>query len=75
MIRLQKYTPDVYYEQSRDFQFLGRLYDITLNSVKTNADIIKFGLPFNSQSPRELLGLLARTLGFKPKRQYSHVQL
>jgi hypothetical protein len=75
MIRLQKYTPDVYYEQSRDFQFLGRLYDITLNSVKTNADIIKFGLPFNSQSPRELLGLLARTLGFKPKRQYSHAQL
>ena len=38
MIKLQELTPSVYYEQSRDFQFIGRLYDIVLNYIKTNAD-------------------------------------
>jgi hypothetical protein len=75
MIRLQKYTPEVYYNRSRDFQFIGRLYDVTLNSVKTNADIIKYGLPFNQQSPQELLTLMTMTLGFKPKHYYSREQL
>ena len=40
MIKLQDYTPEVYYKQSRDFQFLGRLYDVILNAVKTNSDMI-----------------------------------
>lgn len=75
MIRLQKYTPDIYYDRSRDFQFIGRLYDVTLNSVKTNADMIKYGLPFNPQSPQELLTLMTITLGFKPKHYYSREQL
>ena len=75
MIRLQKFTPEVYYEQSRDFQFIGRLYDVVLNSVKTNADIIRYGLPFSPQSPQELLALLSMTLGFKPKHRYSQAQL
>lgn len=75
MIRLQKHTPEVYYDKSRDFQFIGRLYDVVLNSVKTNADTIRYGLPFSSQSPQELLNLLAMTLGFKPKHRYSHAQL
>lgn len=75
MIRLQKYTPEVYYERSRDFQFIGRLYDVVLNSVKTNADMIRYGLPFNPQSPQELLSLMTLTLGFKPKHYYSREQL
>jgi hypothetical protein len=75
MIRLAKYTPNIYYERSRDFQFIGRLYDVVLNSVKTNADIIHYGLPFSDQSPQELLELMSYTLGFKPKHQYSHAQL
>jgi hypothetical protein len=75
MIRLDKYTPNIYYERSRDFQFLGRLYDVVLNSVKTNADLIYYGLPFNDQSSQDLLELMSRTLGFKPKHQYSHTQL
>ena len=75
MIRLNKFTPNVYYEQSRDFQFIGRLYDVVLNSVKTNADTIRYGLPFSSQSPQELLTLMTTTLGFKPKHYYSREQL
>ena len=38
MIKLQELTPSVSYEQSRDFQFIWRLYAIVLNYVKTNAD-------------------------------------
>ena len=75
MIRTQKYTPEVYYEQSRDFQFIGRLYDVVLNSVKTNVDIIQNSLPFNTRSSRDLLKLMSYTLGFKPKHKYSHAQL
>ena len=39
MIKLQDYTPDIYYSESRDFQFIGRLFDLVLNYVKTNVDI------------------------------------
>ena len=74
MIRLQDYTPDVYYSQSRDFQLLGRLFDVVLNSVKTNADLI-YSLPYGDNSPEKTLDLLALTLGFSPKRKYSNQQL
>lgn len=75
MIKLQNNTPKVYYERSRDFQFIGRLYDVVLNSVKTNADIISYGIPYSDFSPESFLELLARTLGFKPKHNYSRNQL
>ena len=75
MIRLQDNTPKTYYERSRDFQFIGRLYDVVLNSVKTNADIIANGIPYSDFSPEKFLELLSRTLGFKPKHNYTHNQL
>lgn len=75
MIKLQNNTPKVYYERSRDFQLIGRLYDVVLNSVKTNADIISYGIPYSDFSPESFLELLARTLGFKPKHNYSRNQL
>ncbi len=75
MIRLQHNTPQTYYERSRDFQFIGRLYDVVLNSVKTNADIISHGIPYSDFSPDKFLELLSRTLGFKPKHNYTHEQL
>ena len=70
MIKLQNYTPAIYYNESRDFQLLGRLFDIVLNSVKTEADLI-YNLPFNDNSNDNLLKLLALSLGFKPKKQYN----
>lgn len=75
MIRLQNNTPQTYYERSRDFQFIGRLYDVVLNSVKTNADIVTYGIPYSDFSPDKFLELLSRTLGFKPKHNYTHEQL
>ena len=74
MIRLQNLTPEVYYKQSRDFQFIGRLYDIVLNSVKTNTATL-YNLPIGPNMNEQLLNLLALTLGFKPKKNYNSKQL
>lgn len=74
MIKLQNLTPDIYYRQSRDFQFIGRLYDIVLNSVKTNADSLN-SLPIGDDMNESLLTLLAYTLGFKASRSYNTKQL
>lgn len=74
MIKLQDMTPDVYYNQSRDFQFIGRLYDIVLNSVKTNADLIK-ECPLSMNTDEKLIDLMSLTLGFKSKHNYNVKQL
>jgi hypothetical protein len=74
MIQLQNYTPEVYYKHSRDFQFIGRLYDIVLNYIKTNADNL-YNLPIGQNMNEQLLNLLALTLGFKPKNNYNSKQL
>lgn len=74
MIKLQNLTPEVYYKQSRDFQFIGRLYDIVLNSVKTNTANL-YNLPIGPNMNEQLLNLLALTLGFKPKKNYNSKQL
>lgn len=74
MIKLQELTPQVYYKQSRDFQFIGRLYDIVLNSVKTNAANL-YSLPMADSSNEQTLTLLAYTLGFKAKHSYDNLQL
>jgi hypothetical protein len=74
MIKLQDLTPAVYYNQSRDFQFIGRLYDVVLNSVKTNAANL-YNLPIGQNMDEQLLNLLAMTLGFKATKQYNSKQL
>lgn len=74
MIKLQDLTPEVYYRQSRDFQFIGRLYDVVLNYIKTNADNL-YNLPVGPNMNEQLLTLLSMTLGFKPKNNYNSKQL
>lgn len=74
MIQLKEFTPEVYYDQSRDFQFIGRLFDLILNSVKTNTELI-YALPLSDNSDEQLLELLALTLGFKSKHDYGNQQL
>lgn len=74
MIKVQNLTPDIYYNRSRDFQFIGRLYDVVLNSVKTNADIL-YNIPLTDNSPDNIADLLATTLGFKIKHHYTAKQL
>lgn len=74
MIKLQDLTPAVYYKQSRDFQFIGRLYDLVLNYIKTNTANLS-NLPIGKNMDEQLLTLLAFTLGFKPTKKYNSKQL
>lgn len=73
MIKLSNQVPSVYTSASRDFQYLGWLIDIVLNSVKHNVDDL-YDLP-NNQADYKLTELLAMTLGFKIKRNYDQNQL
>ena len=73
MIKFANQVPSVYSSASRDFQYLGWLIDIVLNSVKHNVDDI-YSLPNTSADPK-YTELLATTLGFKIKRNYDQAQL
>ena len=74
LIKFQDLTPEVYYKRSRDFQYIGRLFDLVLNNAKMNTDIIS-SLPLNPDMDPKLLDLLALTLGFKSKHEYNTKQL
>lgn len=71
MINIKNSTPSVYYNQSRDFQFIGRLYEIVTNYLKTNIDLI-YSLPSKNT---DFVDLLALTLGLNLKHDYNTNQL
>ena len=73
MINLSSQVPSIYPKASRDFQYLGWLTDIVLNSVKHNVDSL-YSLPLTAGNTR-LTELLAMTLGFTIKRNYDKKQL
>ena len=60
-ITLQNLTPDIYYNQSRDFQFIGRLFDVVLNSVKVNADKL-YNNPISYNSDEKLIDYIVSIL-------------
>lgn len=74
MIKLRNLTPDVYSKQSRDFQFIERLFDVVLNSVKTNSESL-YSLPLNDNTDERLIDLMTLTLGFKSRHNYNVKQL
>lgn len=74
MINIKNQIPSVYYDASRDFQILGHLYEVVLNYVKTNADML-YLLPNGIEEDTRATELLATTLGFKLKRNYDKTQL
>lgn len=61
MLRVKDFVPDIYYNESRDFQYFGRLYDIVFNSVKCNVDLMKEAPYANMES------LLLNTYGYRQK--------
>ena len=63
VIRLQNETPEVYTEQSRDFQLLCRVYDCVINSIKFDVDSIK-KISSTRDIRATLLPLLQTKLGF-----------
>lgn len=75
MIKIQESVPSIYYNSSRDFQLIGHLFDLVLNAVKTDADLV-FALPFSTNSDDQLLELMAYTFGLKlDKDRYTSKQL
>ena len=74
MLRMRQMVPNVYYDHSRDFQLIGRLYELVANMVKTNADML-YNLPVSDNMNERLLDLAASTLGFKSLHHYNIDQL
>lgn len=74
MIKLENLTPKVYSNMSRDFQFIERLFNVLLNYIKTNSQII-YGLPNIDNLDSRFVELLATTLGFNSKKTYNEKQL
>jgi hypothetical protein len=75
MIKIQNSVPSVYYNSSRDFQLIGHLFDLVLNALKTDADLL-FNLPFSTNSDDQLLDLMTYTFGLNlDKSRYTSKQL
>lgn len=74
MIKTQLLTPEVYYKESRDFQFFGRLYDVLYNYLKTNIDLMQPQELYDT-TETNFIELQLNTLGFFPKRNYSLQEL
>lgn len=70
MFRLQDNMPQVYTEQSRDFQLFCRLYDCINNGVKFDIDtMINILDPYKTNDI--VLPLLCAKVGFFPKNEYN----
>lgn len=74
MIKVRNLVPEVYYNESRDFQTIGRVYEAVFNYLKTNADIMA-SLPASAGSDWHMLKLMAATLGFQGRREYDNNEL
>ena len=70
MIRTEKLIPQVYYDESRDFQVLGRLFDTIANYGKMNIDLMLS--PETKESPSQIVKLLATFVGFVTKHNYDN---
>ena len=68
-MRVENLVPQVYYKESRDFAFIGRLIELTINYMKTAADNVDVNLTENIDN--YLLQLLADNLGFKLRHNYN----
>lgn len=72
MVKTQNLVPEIYYKESRDFQYFGRLFDIIFNYCKTNIELSK---SLYTKVNSELIDLIVQTLGFKPEYNNKIVSL
>lgn len=68
-MKVSKLVPKVYYSESRDFSYIGRLFEIVFNHLKTNVDLIDAS-PINDEVSSMLITLASLTLGFESKHEY-----
>lgn len=69
-MKVEKLIPEVYYSQSRDFSYIGRLLEILFNYMKTTADCVAVN-PDSPNIDANQIELLALTLGFESKHKYT----
>ena len=74
VIRLQEMTPQIYTEESRDFQLLSRLYDSVFNGLKFDTDSI-LDLIDTKECRTSVLQLLQTKLGFFTERKIDDEKL
>lgn len=70
MFRLQENIPEIYLKNSRDFQLISRIYDLSNNAVRYTIKSMSNMLDPMLVSSR-LLPLLCTRVGFFPKAQYN----
>ena len=69
-IDVENLLPENYYKGSRDFQLLGRIFEVALNYNKTGADMVLNNI-LSDNSDVRILDLVAKTLGFESKHEYN----
>lgn len=69
MIKTQKNVPEYYYNESRDFQLIGRIFEGVFNASKTATDTIA-NTPLSSNFDSSLLDLVTKNIGFESKHKY-----
>lgn len=69
-MKVEKLIPEVYYSQSRDFSYIGRLLEILFNYMKTAADCVSVN-PDSINIDATTIELIALTLGFESKHKYT----
>ena len=71
-MEVRKLVPDIYYKDSRDFSYIGRLFEVLINYMKTGAYLVKESVieGEGKNSSSIIVDLLATTLGFESKHEY-----
>lgn len=73
-MKVEKLLPEVYYKESRDFAYAGRLIEFALNYMKSAADCIDNNLKSEYENSN-LIDLWIDTLGFDSKHVYTNRDL
>lgn len=73
-MKVDKLLPEVYYKESRDFAYVGRLVEIVLNYMKTAADCVNLNVD-NENIDGNIVDLLVDTLGFELRHAYVNKDL
>lgn len=72
-MKVENLVPVVYYKESRDFSYVGRLIEILFNYIKTNTDLVGKGV--STLSSHNLINLLTSSVGFESKHEYTNEDL
>ena len=72
-MKVENMIPEIYYKESRDVSYIGRLFEILFNYLKSTSDLVGKGL--KDEYSITLIDLLCTTLGFKIKHKYINKDL